>query len=508
MPQSKTRVPLEPSGMLEKFFSHDPLHSNRELDFLTVIAVGYIALPNLIFLFGWLKLPIATILGIGTLVSAQQLFQKSKISWRPSSKVILIFAIATTWCFFGGAGHFGYANVDWQIRDAVYGDLIHSNWPPAYTLENSASLVLRSAFGYFLLPSLVSSYLGIATADICLFAWTVIGTAIFLSLLPIDFSRTGRALLLSAIVIMFSGMDVLGILLTTGEWPLFPLRLEWWTAFSYSSLSGQLFWAPNHCLPIWIGTAIFYRHWASPSFLRLAIVFGPLTLIWTPFAIIALMPFLLLYLASRVTHGKPELPSLIQFFWALILGVIVTAFLTFDIAGIPSKTGAAHASTSIGGGFWEAYLPFVLMEFGVLAMFLSTKIKNSQGLFITAVFVLLALPFIFFGPSNDLLLRGSTPALVLLAIFTLITINDAINKQITTAFPWLIITVLAIGACTPFNEIWRAVTWKRWAPDYQSPLIERDKAHTPAHYMGNPQLMAFQWVLKPPHPVPTRNQRQ
>ena len=508
MTLSRTRAHQKSSGMLEKFLSHDPLHSNRELDVLTVIAVGYIVLPNLIFLFGWLKLPIATILGIGTLVSIQQLFRRSIICWRPNTKAILIFAIATTWCLFGGAGHFGYANVDWQIRDAVYGDLIHSHWPPAYTLEDSSSLVLRSAFGYFLLPSLVSSYLDIATADICLFIWTVIGTAIFLSLLPIDFSRPGRALLLSMIVIMFSGMDILGILLTTGEWPLFPLRLEWWTAFSYSSLSGQLFWAPNHCLPIWIGTALFYRHWANQSFLRLAVVFGPLTLIWTPFAIIALMPFFLLYLASRLTHGKPELPSLIQFFWALILCAIVTAFLTFDIAGIPSKTGAAHASTSIGGGFRDAYLPFVLMEVGTLAMLLSTRVKNSHGIFITAVFVLLALPFVFFGPSNDLMLRGSTPALVLLAIFTLITINNAFDNQSITAFPWLIVIVLVIGACTPFNEIWRAIAWKHWAPDYQRALTESDKAHTPVHYMGNPQAMVFQWVLKVPHPVPTKNQRQ
>jgi hypothetical protein len=508
MTLSRTRAPQESSGTLGKLLLQDPLHSNRELDVLTVIAVGYIALPNLVFLFGWLKLPIATFLGIGTLISVRQLFRGSMIGWRPNPKTILIFAIATTWCLFGGAGHFGYANVDWQIRDAVYGDLIHSHWPPAYTFENSPSLVLRSAFGYFLLPSLISSYLGTATADICLFAWTVIGTAIFFSLLPIDFSRPGRALLLSTIVIMFSGMDILGILITTGEWPLFPLRLEWWTAFSYTSLSGQLFWAPNHCLPIWIGTALLYRHWANPSFLPLGVVFGPLTLIWTPFAVIALMPFLMLYLASRVTHGKPELSSLIQFSWALMLCAIVTAFLTFDIAGIPSKTGAAHASTSIGGGFWDAYLPFVLMEFGALAMLLSTRIKNSQGIFITAVFVLLALPFIFFGPSNDLMLRGSTPALVLLAIFTLITINNALDNQSTAAFPWLIVIALAIGACTPFNEMWRAITWKHWAPDYQRPLTESDNSHTPVHYMGNPQAMVFQWVLKAPHPVPTRNERR
>jgi hypothetical protein len=239
------------------FFSYDTLHSNRSLDFLTAIAVSYVALPNLIFLFGWLEFPIATILGICTLIAIHQLFSRSIFSWSSSAKAVLIIAIATAWCSFGGAGHFSYANVDWHVRDAVYGDLIYSHWPPAYTLEASPGLVLRSAFGYFLPPSLVSSYLGVTTADICLFIWTVIGAAIFLSLLPIDYSRPIRALALATIVIMFSGMDILGILLTTGEWPLFPLRLEWWTAFSYSSLSGQLFWAPNHCLPIWIGTALF-----------------------------------------------------------------------------------------------------------------------------------------------------------------------------------------------------------------------------------------------------------
>jgi hypothetical protein len=230
----------------------------------------------------------------------------------------------------------------------------------------------------------------------------------------------------------------------------------------------------------------FYRHWANPSFLRLAVVFAPLTLIWTPFAILALMPFFLLYLAARVIQGKPELPSLTQFFWALAMGVIVTAFLTFDIASIPSKTGSVHARSTASGNFWDAYLPFFLMEFGVLATLLATRIHNSHGVFITAVLVLLALPFVFFGPSNDLMLRGSTPALVLLAIFTLITINNALDNQSTAAFPWLIVIALAIGACTPFNEMWRAITWKHWAPDYQRPLTESDNSHYTGTLHGQP----------------------
>lgn len=495
-------------GMLRKFVSYDPLHSNRSLDILSAIAVTFVALPNLLFLFGWLEFPIAAILAVSTLLALKQLFQGSTLSWRFKPSIILVVAIAAMWCLFGGAGHFGYANVDWQIRDAVYGDLIHSHWPPAYQIEGSPSLILRSAFGYFLLPALITSHFGIAIADICLYLWTVIGTAIFLSLLPIDFSRPGRAILLTTVVIMFSGMDILGVLITTGEWPIFPLRLEWWTAFSYTSLGGQLFWAPNHCLPIWIGSALFYRHWGHPSFLRLAIVFAPLTLIWTPFAVIALLPFFILYLVSRFIHGKPELPSLTQFLWAFVLGGIITAFLTFDISGIPSKSGATHASTAGTGSFWEAYIPFVLTEFGALAMLLSTRLKHSYGVICIAAAVLLALPFVFFGPSNDLMLRGSAPALVLLAILTFITMDDALDKKTTSAFPWLILLVLVIGAATPFNEMWRAITWKHWAPNYQISLTDIDKAQTPPHYMGNPQSMVFREILKPFHPIPSRKQRQ
>ena len=400
------------------------------------------------------------------------------------------------WTAFGGAGHFGYANSDWFVRDAVYADLFKNAWPVAYGTDAGTPLILRSAIGYFLPPALLAQWLGQAWADLLLYAWTAIGVVLFLAMLPLA-ERLGRRLILcTLIVVFFSGMDFLGICFATGEPPIFPLRLEWWTYFSYSSLGGQLFWAPNHSLPLWLGTVLYIRHATSPEFGRLATTYVPLTLIWTPFAAVGLAPFLLLY-AVRWWHTRSPWPHTLQLVYALTICTLFAIFLTLNIAHIETKTGISHARG--GAAFWQAYPLFVTIEFLTLALLLWARIKTIGANFVLAVAILLALPFTFFGPSNDLLLRASVPPLLILLGHVLSLFNQKAAQ--VRSLPWAILLVLILGAATPFNEMWRAANWKTRPANYDMTLVDVNQGNYPPHYIGKLDLPWLASMLKEPQQI-------
>lgn len=475
--------------------------ATRPLDQLTALTVGYLALPNLVFIFCWFKLPVALLLALLVLIALYQsgVFNTRQRPAHSRAALLFLLVAAFVWSAFGGAGHFGNANPDWLVRDAVYADLFKNTWPIAYGMDGHSPMILRSAIGYFLPPALLTQWLGMRWADILLFAWTAIGVGLFLFLLPLP-ARLGKFLLVCAlIVIMFSGMDFLGVCVAAGELPIFPLRMEWWTYFSYSSLGGQLFWAPNHTLPLWLGTALYIRHSKLPEFGRLATSYVPLTLIWTPFAAVALAPFLALY-TFRWWHTRSPWPYKLQWVYALVICGLFSIFLTLNISGIDTMTGVTHARGV--ESFLRAYLLFITIEFLTLALLLWERIRQVSAAFVLAVVILLALPFTFFGPSNDLLLRASVPPLLILLCHALALFDKAPAHG--RRFPWTIAIVLLIGAATPFNEMWRAVFWLNRAPNYGVTLVDVNNGHYPPHYIGRLDLPWLAGLLKQPHPIQPR----
>jgi hypothetical protein len=488
---------------LFRFLLAEPVPgASRPFDRLTSATLIYLAIPNLIFVFGWFKLPVAVVLALLILAA---LYQGGvlRITLRPAhSRAALAFLIAVglAWTAFGGAGHLSHANADWFIRDAVYADLFKNAWPISYGTEGGSPLILRSAIGFFLPGALLTQWLGPAWANIVLYFWTAAGVILFLALLPLPQRLGWRMLLCTLVIVFFSGMDFLGICIATGDLPIFPLRLEWWTYFSYTSISGQIFWAPNHNLPLWLGTTLYIRHATSPEFGRLAITYIPLTLIWTPFAAVGLAPFLALY-AVRWWRTHSPWPHKLQLVYAITLCTLLSIFLTLNISQIEAKTGIEHAQGA--EAFWRRYPLFVTVEFLTLAFLIWTRPCRVGSSFVLALAILLVLPFTFFGPSNDLLLRASVPPLLILMGHALSLFNQAPPHRQT--FPWAITVVLVVGAATPFNEMWRAATWPVRPANYRMTLIEATSGYIPPHYIGKLDLPWLAAILKPPQVISPRS---
>ncbi len=491
---------------MQRLLAIDEANSVRAPDGLTAATLIYIALPNLIFLAGWLRPAAAIPMLALTLIGLIQFLRREDMHWSmpqsPGAGAVIVL-VAFAWASLGGAGHFFAANSDWLTRDKVLGDLTFSDWPPAYSVTDGYPHILRTAMGFFLPAAVVGKLAGIGSVDLALYFYAALGCSLFLLLLPLP-SRPGQLLLgLLVVTIFFSGMDYLGVVLATGSPPIFPLRIEWWVPFSYPSFTGQVYWAPNHAIPLLLVATLFYRHWGHHAWPALFVVLLPLTVIWTPFAVAGILPFLALATLRWFALGYRPADSRITL-WQLAAAALMTwltvRLMTLDIAAIQNAPGNEVAHNP--DGLVLDYLLFILMEFAVLALLLARGLRHSYGLFWLACAILAVLPLYHYGPTNDTMLRLSMPSLVFLLLITLDQIQHWASRRAFPASAWVIAIVLLIGACTPFNEMWRAFFFKRSTPDYGRSLVEGNRNIEPPHYVGRldrPDLIA---VLRAPTLVP------
>lgn len=496
------------------FFAADGEHCRQPPDRISILALAFLGIPLLIFLATWLR-PIYAVAGIAlTALAIGSVARRFQPNW-PVGHLALIVVIALAWAAMSGGSHFVYANPDWIVRDAVLGDLAFSGWPPSYGVHDGRHDLLRSAIGFFLPVAAVGKILGPESLPIVMFTWTGIGTLVFLLLLPLPREDLPRFLIAISIIVAFSGMDVLGTLLLHGQYPVFPLRIEWWSEFSfralfsYSSLTGQLIWAPNHALPMWIATALFYRHWKHPDFLSLLCLLLPTLPLHTPFALPGLAPFLLLALIDRTRSGvnarRIPVTALLA---AILIGGLTIRLQMLDTGSIAVQHAAATVAPESGNAmaFARNYLVFILMEFAILGLALLTVLRHSKGIMIVAMCVLALLPLVTLGPSNDLLLRVATPSLVLMAILCQRVVSDA-SSMMRPRIAFILILLL-IGAHTPFNELWRSATWRAWQPDYTRTFLDIQGGILPPHYVGRLDDPVLRNLLRTPSLVPTAQQRK
>lgn len=489
----------------------------RVADPISAASLLYLALPSFMFVGGWLR-PVAAIL-LGALIVialVQQGRQFPAPSTRPEGPAIaFLIMVAACWSAFGGAGHLFYSNVDWHTRDAVYADLFLSAWPPSYGMRDGAPLLLRTAMGYFLPPASLVDFLGASWAPRLLLAWSILGTALFLLLLPLPVRLGPRLVALSLVVVFFSGMDFAGILLVHGHVPIHPLPLEWWLPWTYSSLTAQLFWAPNHALPLWIATALFYRHRKSPILPSLGVFLAPLLLLWTPFAVIGLLPW---FLRSTWQSGKPLLQlarTIPAPVWAMAVPLAAIIAVLLASPGVSGNySNASMAGTARPGtdmfdpGLALHFVQFLAFEFFLLAIAIVHAERKAPEDLAFAVVILALLPMVTFGPSNDWILRVSTPSLIILMIVAIQVLDKTFSKELALARAMPMVAVLALGAITPWFEFMRAATWPRTPPNYSINLVEQQQGGYPPHYIGRFYRPELGWLFKNPSLVPGAGERR
>jgi hypothetical protein len=413
-------------------------------------------------------------------------------------------AAGICWTIFGGTGHFLFANPDWHIRDAVLHDLVSSPWPVGYGVLDGHETLLRAPIAYYLPAAIIGKLAGLRVAHLAMALWTAIGATIFLlQVLSLTPSRAAIAGIVVAVVVFFSGFDIIGCLLNYGgrfraNWNI-AMHLEWWAGdYQYSSMTTQLFWVPNHALGGWLTIGLLLRDGRGTALeLMLPIIVVAATL-WSPLTALGVVPFVLWKVgASWALQRTPSFlnPKL----WApsLIVGLVVAAYLILDAHGIP-KGLTLNAQAAVGTtNNLLRQAQFFMLEAGFIGFAILAIRPSSQV--VLALFILALLPLAYFGPGNDLVMRASIPSLAVLAIGSCLalcqkSLNGSMSKK-----KWLLACLLIIGAVTPVQEFARATVLPAWPINLEATLIGADCGHFAPHYVARLGDELVVHLLRKPH---------
>lgn len=413
----------------------------------------YLVIPNIIFgiYLSNLALIISLLASIYLLWASCKTSTSDATQSHPQPNQFLLIFLAIAWVYGSGITGQIYSNSDWPVRFTVLNDLIISNWPVIYHHDNQ-SYFLRAPLGYYLPSAMIGRLFNDFSAGVwALFIWTVIGVYLTFSI-ALNNLRTRNALWGTVIIILFSGLDVIGYLLVHSGDIHIGAHLEWWNKWQYSSNTTLLFWAPNHAISAWVFTTLMlrkaddFRFWnTSPLLLAMTLCLSPLSFIGC-FALYCLY-FFKRILDSIIHNRVFQIAS----FLSVGLALLVSQYLLFEMKSLPIPIHKHHYSSSI---LAIAYIVFIFLEFGLLSICLNQLIKNKRWLHCSCV-ILITLPLLpELGPGNDLVMRGSIPALFCLCLLLL----DGLQNQkapYNILIMNLAISVFLVGSITAGFEIAR-----------------------------------------------------
>lgn len=401
---------------------------------------------------GWLYVAGAA----GTLAAAG-------MAWRMAGRIamprlarrelVVCFAVALLLYLLGGEGRLFYANTDWQVRDAVLGDLIGNRWPFFYP----GALVLRAPLGMYLAPALAGKAFGPAAADWALLLQNagLLAIVFALAALLLPTSRTRLAALL--VFVAFSGLDIVGQLLidwTTGA--RLPDHLEAWAIVQYSSHITQAFWVPQHALAGWIAAALFLL-WKDAR-LPLGVFLGavPLLALWSPLAMLGALPFAALA-GGHALAGRTIRPA------DVVLPMLTT------LLAVPGLLYLAAGSDGVGihlvalpVGRWLLFELVETAPFLAAVAVLGSRDGVASATLLTVTACLLFMPFVQVGDSVDFTMRASIPALAILSLLVADALRSVTPGCTRERRVWraLLILSLAVGSVTGLFEIRRSLAYR------------------------------------------------
>jgi hypothetical protein len=479
------------------------------LDLLDRLAIAYLSLPLIIFLIGWLQLWAAVPLvgcALCSLKPALSGMRAGGARW-PTSRFQLSAAIAVgcAWTACAGIGHWVFANADWHLRDAVLHDLVLGRWPVGYGMLEGRPSLLRAPIGYYLPAALLGKWAGLGAAHAAMAAWTAIGASLFLLLVFSQSpARAGATLVVAAVIVLFSGADVIGTMLRSpgfiSHWDV-TRHLEWWAgSYQYSSMTTQLFWVPNHALGGWLAVGLMGRPTQRSALEPVWPILLVALALWSPLTALGTAPFVLYRVGGAMLRER-SLRIAAPRVWApaLIVGLVVAAYLTLDAGRIPRSWTVGRSGTGLAAvaiDLWHQ-AEFFLLEAGLIGF---AVLAIRRGTDVVLALVLLALlPLVSFGAANDLVMRVSIPALTVIAVGAALALcRDAVDSGMRLKQS-ILAGLLAIGAVTPFQEFARAAVLERWPINLNATVVGAACGEYPPHYVARLDTQALAYLLRPPH---------
>lgn len=374
--------------------------------------------PTLLFATS-LRAPAAAIVIVGAIGSLALILQRRQaedisfldeaIDFRLLAALVAGSAILLV---LGGALHVVYAPFDWRTRDAVLADVAR-DWMPLVYRHEGADYLLRAPLGMYMAPGLVGRLLGLTAAHVAL----LMQNSLLLAAVLYMFARIGRGWPHALVMLGFAGCAVLGAALyesISGRDPFRQMLASgvdtWNPYFQYSGSLVQMIWVPNHALPGWWLAALMLlqaRRQVDLATLGATVGAG---MFWSPLAILPAFAWI-------VFRGLADLRESLANRRLWLLAAIAPCFMPVALYMIVGADAIDHGVAAAKPLFFVLYAVFLVAQFAPAAYVLAFRERLPCELLPPLVFslvVLAALPLFSFGPSNDLVMRGSISALVIL----------------------------------------------------------------------------------------------
>lgn len=413
----------------------------------------YLGLPNV--LFGFYLSPITLVISVIALIyvlwiGCKQINLERKESSTISIQILLLL-VCITWVFLSGMTGQIYSNSDWPVRLTVLNDLITNHWPVIYEHENQRYF-LRAPLGYYLPSAFIGKMFDSYSVGLwSLFAWGVIGTYLTLSIVIKNYTFRKVAIGV-AIIVCFSGLDIIGFLARHhGELHLGD-HLEWWAGrWQYSSNTTLLFWVPNHAISAWLFTALMIRKGDDAIFWNASPVLLAMTLTFSPLSFIGLALLYSIYFYKKIIfslcHVRTYQASALI---ALILFGLGTDYILSGASSIQQQSNSTRYPLIL---VITGYLIFVFLEFGLLAILIKPWVRKKAWLYISCG-ILACIPLLpVFGPGNDLAMRASIAPLFCLCLLSL---DGICHPQEGSGLRrYLVLGIVIIASLTSLSELTR-----------------------------------------------------
>ncbi|MEM1137011.1 MAG: hypothetical protein AAGI07_14335, partial [Bacteroidota bacterium] len=430
------------------FFLNIKSKNLQEQSFL-VISVGYLLLPNLIFLLGWIRwywaIPIASILLFAFFAFSNKNYLLDKKNDRLSHKeLVLLSLVALGITFYTGIGNFTGQLIDFEKHNAVYHDLITKDWPVVYQSHQfvEEAVLLDYYLGWYLPVALLAKITTIHLTEVYAFIWSSLGLLLSLYwFLKICGSKNWWMILLFFFLgdlesvyttIRFLAKstisDSFNLKVLLQELKMTDIIFANFTP-NYSCQMTQYEWAPQHSLGAWISTGLILHFCYFKRDNSYVLFLGSLVLLWSPFVAVGLLPIILISLTREFNSGFSGAN--------LLAGPVLFAVMAiYYLAHFPQDFRWIWDVYENSQGLYKMPL-FILIKFGLLfsiAYLLLRKDKNLQVLLITVAISLSLFPLIYIGYQADFTMRASSPAWFVLVALVVIAFKKASGKKIKYFF--------------------------------------------------------------------------
>lgn len=451
----------------------------------SVLAYLYVGLPVLIFCITWTKLQYAVLLGAVLIVSFIFMFKNAPQlpSFSLNLDVLIsILLFVGAWVYLSGIGGYVFQNSDHPCRNAIFVALVENDWPVVKEVMTEQGLQTRGLtyyIGFWLPAALAGKAFGLDVGYFFQYIWAVAGVLLTYYLICCILKKMSVWPLI--VFAFFGGLDILGTYATGGDIGLLTewKHLEWWTNSQFSSTCTQLFWVFNQAIPAWIITFLLVLHKNNKNTLFL----WSMGMLNCTIPFVGMIPFLIYFSvrnglgecsqkiknvsdiaagsekSSIRSSAKNFIKSYIKSFvtpqnmiGALSVALIMLAYLAGNTA-VVNTAAEEDVPTKFTVMLWfSSFLYEVGFYFCVLK-----KYQKRNPLYYISLFWLVICPFINVGAGNDFCMRASIPALLMLYLLVVETLQSAFKKK-DKVHLYLLTALLCISSVTGIFEINRTIT--------------------------------------------------